>query len=429
MHEAVVTVQPHPQQPSRPEEKEAAMLPRIMHPILSLVLLLAPVAAWAAEEIPIGIVLPMSGPLAKVGLTNLWGHELAVEDINAAGGIKSMGGSKLKLIVADSQGKPEIGNSETERLIREGVTAIAGAYQSAVTFTGTQVSERYRTPYLVPVSIADKITERRFKYTFRPESKASWFARDQFRAIRDFAKQTSVAVERVAILYEDTLYGQSTAEGQRQYAKEMGWEIAADISYPANTPDMTATVAKLKAARPDVVVHNSYLQDSILLARTSKELDFTPKAFFAAGAGPKDPNFVKQIGKDAEHWLVISEWNPDMKREGAAELGRRFLKKYGQPMDGIAAMCYITTWVLKDGLERAGSANREKLRAALAKTDITSGPGAMVATGQIRFDETGQNDFTNLVTQIIDGEQRTVWPREVAARPVVFPIPKWKERK
>ncbi|MFQ5829120.1 MAG: ABC transporter substrate-binding protein [Candidatus Methylomirabilia bacterium] len=405
------------------------MISTLKRIILGLAVVTLPSLAWGAQEIPIGIVLPMSGPLAKVGLTNLWGHELAVEDINAAGGIKAMGGAKLKLIVADSQGKPEIGNSETERLIREGVAAIMGAYQSAVSFTGTQVAERYKTPYLIPVSIADKITKRGFKYTFRPESLASWFARDQFRAIRDFAKQSGVPVKRIAILYEDTLYGQSTAKGQKRYAKEMGWEIVADISYPAETLDMTATISKLKAAKPDVVVHNSYFNDSLLLARTSKELDFNPKAFFAAGAGPKDPNFAKQLGKDAEYWLVISEWNADMRREGAAELGERFLKKFGQAMDGIAAMCYITTWVLKDALERAGSADREKLRDALSKTDITSGPGAMVATGRIKFDENGQNDFTNLVTQIIDGTQRTVWPSEAASRPVVFPIPPWKERK
>ncbi len=394
---------------------------------LSMMALASP--AGAAKDVEVGIVLPLSGPLAKVGQTNLWGHELAVADINAAGGIKSLGGAKLKLNIADSQGKPEIGNSETERLIRAGVSVIMGAYQSAVSFTGTQVTERYKVPYIVPVSIADKITERGFKYTFRPESKASWFARDQFSAIATFAKQNGIKIGRIAILYEDTLYGQSTAKGQRRYAKKMGWKVVADISYPANTPDMTTTIAKLKAAKPDVVVHNSYMNDSLLLARTSKELNFNPKAFFAAGAGPKDPNFAKVLGKDAEYWLVISEWNGDMKREGAAELNRRFSKKYGQPMDGIAAMTYISTWVLKDALERAGSADREKLRAALAKTDITTGPGAMVATGRIRFDEKGQNDFINLVTQIIGGTQRTVWPPEAASRKAVFPVPKWKERK
>jgi len=405
------------------------MIKKLSSVFLGLSLLAFASAAIAAEEIKIGIVLPMSGPLAKVGLTNLWGHELAVDDINKAGGIKSMGGAKLKLIVADSQGKPEIGNSETERLIRDGVAVIMGAYQSAVTFTGTQVAERYKTPYIVPVSIADKITERGFKYTFRPESKASWFARDQFRAIRDFAKQTGTEIKRVALLYEDTLYGQSTAKGQRKYAKEMGWKVVADISYPANTPDMTTTIAKLKAAKPDVVVHNSYMNDSLLLARTSKELDFNPKAFFATGAGPKDPNFAKVLGKDAEYWLIISEWNGDMKREGAADLNARFSKRFGQAMDGIAAMTYISTWILEDALERAGSADREKLRAALAKTDITSGPAASVATGRIRFDAKGQNDFTNLVTQIIGGTQRTVWPAEAASRKAVFPVPKWKERK
>jgi branched-chain amino acid transport system substrate-binding protein len=192
---------------------------------------------------------------------------------------------------------------------------------------------------------------------------------------------------------------------------------------------MTTTVAKLKASKPDVLVHNSYMNDSLLLARTSKELDFNPMAFFAAGAGPKDPNFAKVLGKDAEYWLVVSEWNSDMKREGAADLNKRFTKKYGQAMDGIAAMCYISTWVAKEALERAGSADREKLRDALAKIDIRSGPASMVATNRIAFDENGQTDFTNLITQIIDGIQRTVWPLGAAARPVVFPIPKWKDRK
>jgi branched-chain amino acid transport system substrate-binding protein len=395
--------------------------------VLTAMVIASPVNAQ--QEIKVGIVLPMSGPLAKIGLTNLWGHEIAVADINKAGGIKSMNGAKLKLIIADSQGKPEVGNSETERLIHEGVAVIMGAYQSAVSFTGTQVSERYKTPYIVPVSVADKITERNFKYTFRPESKATWFARDQFFAIRDFAKANGVNIKSVAILYEDTLYGQSTAKGQRLYAKKMGWKVAANISYPSNTPDMTTTIAKLKAAKPDVVVHNSYMNDSLLLARTSKELDFNPMAFFATGAGPKDPNFAKVLGKDAEYWLVISEWNGDMKREGAADLNERFINKYGQPMDGIAAMCYISTYILQDALERAGSADREKLRDALAKTDITTGPASMVATGRIAFDETGQNAFTNLVTQIIDGTQRTVWPANTAARSAVFPVPKWKERK
>jgi branched-chain amino acid transport system substrate-binding protein len=258
------------------------MIKKFLTGLLVLSVMTIALPAIAEEEIEVGIVLPMSGPLAKVGLTNLWGHELAVNDINNAGGIKSMGGAKLKLIVADSQGKPEIGNSETERLIQAGVAVILGAYQSAVSFTGTQVAERYKTPYIIPVSVADKITERNFKYTFRPESKASWFARDQFYAIRDFAKENGVEIKRVAILYEDTLYGQSTAKGQRKYAKEMNWKVAANISYPANTPDMTTTIAKLKASKPDVVVHNSYMNDSLLLARTSKELDFNPKAFFAA---------------------------------------------------------------------------------------------------------------------------------------------------
>jgi branched-chain amino acid transport system substrate-binding protein len=119
------------------------------------------------KEVLIGTIHPLSGGLAQAGNGLKTGVVLAAEEINRAGGIKSLGGAKLKLIHADSGGKPEIGVSEAERLIKEGVVATFGCYQSSVTFAVTQIHEKYKTPFLITLAISEKILQRGFKYTFR----------------------------------------------------------------------------------------------------------------------------------------------------------------------------------------------------------------------------------------------------------------------
>jgi len=146
-----------------------------------------------AADVVIGNILPLSGPVAPIGKVGREIREMAVEEINAAGGIKSMGGAKLKMIYADSRGDPKVAMTEAERLItKDKVVCITGAYQSAVTYPSTEVAERYKVPYLVPVSVRDAITERGFKYTFRVAAKASWYARDQINFIKALGERTGL---------------------------------------------------------------------------------------------------------------------------------------------------------------------------------------------------------------------------------------------
>lgn len=141
--------------------------------------------AIAADDVKIGILLPLSGPIAPIGQNNRRGHALAVDEINAAGGIKSLGGAKLVMVDGDTQGNPKVGIQETEKLITQRVSAILGAYQSNVTFPTTQIAEKSGVPYIDPVAIADSITEgRNFKFTFKVAPKASWYARDQLKFIK-----------------------------------------------------------------------------------------------------------------------------------------------------------------------------------------------------------------------------------------------------
>src|SRR5262245_23019216 len=164
-------------------------------------------SAIAADDVKIGILLPLSGPVAPIGQNNRRGHELAIEEINAAGGIKSLGGAKLVMIDGDTQGNPNVGIQETEKLATQGVAAILGAYQSSVTFPVTQITEKNGVPFIDPVAIADTITEGRgFKFIFKVAPQASWYARDQMKFVQWLGEKSGKPIKRIVLIYEDTLF-------------------------------------------------------------------------------------------------------------------------------------------------------------------------------------------------------------------------------
>jgi branched-chain amino acid transport system substrate-binding protein len=384
--------------------------------------------ARAAEDVPVGILLPLSGSVAPIGINNRRGHELAIEEINANGGIKSLGGAKLVMIDGDTQGKPEVGMSEAEKLSQRDVVAIFGAYQSGVTFPSTQVTEKLGVPFIDPVAIADKITEGRgFKYIFKIAPKASWYARDQIGFLKGVGEATGHPVKKIVLMHEDTLFGQSTAAGQKASAADLGIEILDEISYPKDTPDVTSTIARIKDLNPDAIVLVSYISDAVLITKTMKELG-VDIPIVGTSAGHIDPAYVANLGKDANYTFTVGEWNPDISKPGIEEINQRFTEKFGIPMNGHAAETYMATKVLADALERAGSTDREAVRAAIAKTKIC-GADNILPYDCIEFDESGQSPQGQLVIlQILDGVYKTVWPPEVASAAPVWPVPAWSER-
>lgn len=387
-----------------------------------------PSATYAADDVKVGILLPLSGSVAPIGQNNRRGHELAVEEINAAGGIKSLGGAKLVLVDGDTQGNPNVGIQETEKLARKGVVAIMGAYQSGVTFPTTQIAEKLQVPYIDPVAIADSITEgRNFKYTFKVSPKASWYARDQFAFIKWVGEKTGKPVKSVVLMYEDTLFGQSTSKGQTKSAEEFGIEILDKIAYPKDTPDMTATISRVKSLAPDALVLVSYISDAVLITKTMKELDVNIP-ILGTSAGHIDPAYIANLGPLAEYSFTVGEWSPDLKKPGAADVDQRFQKKFGIPMNGHAAETYMATMVLRDALERAGSTDRKKLRDALAATEIC-GEKNLLPYDCIKFDAEGQSPQGRLtLLQVQNGAFVSVWPDGIAAADVVWPVPAWGSR-
>jgi len=393
---------------------------------LALIALNQPGRALAADDVKVGVLLPLSGPVAPIGQNNRRGHALAIDEVNAAGGIKALGGAKLVIVDGDTQGNPKVGIQETEKLVTQGVAAILGAYQSNVTFPSTQVAEKAAVPYIDPVAIADSITEgRNFKYTFKVAPKASWYARDQLKFIKWVGEKFGKPVKRVVLMYEDTLFGQSTSKGQEASAKELGIEVVEKIAYPAESPDMTPTISRIKQMAPDALVLVSYIADAVLITKTMKELGVNVP-IMGTSAGHIDPAYITNLGPLAENSFTVGEWNPDLKKPGAADIAARFQAKFGVPMNGHAAETYMSTMVLVDALERAGSADRAKLREALSKTNIC-GARNILPYNCIRFEESGQSPEGQLVMlQVQNGKFVSVWPPEVAAASPVYPVPAWK---
>jgi len=268
---------------------------------------------FAVEEVKIGVILPLSGPVAPIGETVRQGLDYGAAQVNEEGGIKSLGGAKIKLVYADSTGDPKVGMSEAERLIvEEDVVALMGAYQSSVTLTSTQVAERYRVPYVTVIAVSDAITERGFKYVFRVNETAGMTAEVIFKFMSEMGKATGEPVKTLGFLYENTEWGQSSSKAWHKEAKEYGYKIVLDEPYPHGATDLSPVILKFKNTNPDAVVNVSYLSDMILIWKTMAAKKWRPKVFISGGGGELDPDFIPAVGNLSEYQFTVVPWPPDM---------------------------------------------------------------------------------------------------------------------
>ncbi|HQD91041.1 MAG TPA: ABC transporter substrate-binding protein, partial [Syntrophomonadaceae bacterium] len=342
------------------------------------------------EVIKIGNILPLSGSAAPLGKIGQEARDMAIEEINAAGGIKSMNGAQIEMLYADSKGDPATGVSEAERLItHEEVALITGCYQSGVAMPSTEVAERYGIPYIVPVPSEDQITERGFKYVFRVAEKTSWRNRDQVTFVKEMAEKFDTPIKTVALIYENTSWGQGAVRAWEKYIPEAGLEIVLKEPYPSNSSDLTPVVLKCKNLNPDIIMLVSYVSDAALLTNTFAEHKVMPKAFVGTSGGFADPAYFELTGDNCEYYFDISTWEPDVNRPFSQEVNQKFTEKYGYAMNAEAVKAYASMYIIADALERAGSTDPEALRQAFAETNITEGPTQMYAS-EIVFDETGQ---------------------------------------
>jgi branched-chain amino acid transport system substrate-binding protein len=383
---------------------------------------------WAQEpkEIRIGILTPLTGALSALGINAKNGCEMAAIEINETGGIKALGGAKIKIVNGDSEGKADTGMSVAERLIkREGVVACLSGPQSGVTFATTQVTEKYQIPHMITGSIADEITARGFKYIFRIIPTSTSCSLDELKLI-NWARKKGIKIESMAFFYEDTLWGQGQVKVWK--ANKGDLKIAADLPYPHGTSDLSVTVTKLKAAKPDVVLCCNYVSDAILMMKTMFEMDFNCQAIIGTGAGLEDPLFFKNLGDLSENVITSCQYTEEL-NPFSKKAGEKYLKLFNQPIGGHSITAYAGIYVIADALNRSGSTDPKKLRDALAKTNLCSGPATNVLPVKcIKFDETGQFDYSILFAQWKKGKLIPISPQEFSKAEAVWPMPTWKER-
>ncbi len=380
--------------------------------LAAIVGLLAP-GVSAQETIKVGIILPLTGAQAAFGEIEKNSFEMALEEINAAGGIK---GKKLELIFEDDTGKPEVARSAAEKLInKDKVVMLGGGYGSSETFAIAGVAQQSRMPFLVNTGSADKITEQKWDYVFRLNPPAS----DYPGGLESFLTEV-VKPKTAAILYEDSNFGTSSSQSFEETCERLGIKVLVKEGYSKGGVDFKPLLVKVKQANPDLIYMISYVMDAALLMNQSMELRLMPKLFVGGGAGFTMPEFQKNAGKAANMVFSATLWYQTLPYPGAKEYFDKYVNKHGKETEYHGAEAHAAAVVIADTLKRAKSLSPDDLRQALSETDVKTVFGPVKFTAYEKM--TNQNKLPTYLVQWIDGKLELVWPKDVASKPYVFPI-------
>jgi branched-chain amino acid transport system substrate-binding protein len=370
-----------------------------------------------APAIKVGILQPVTGALAQDGEYGRLGAEIALNEINAAGGIKSMGGARLQMVFGDARSNPEGGTAEVERMQAEGVAAIVGGFASPIVLAASQAASRYDIPYICDVGVSDQIVGRGLKNTFRF---GPGFGTVTSTALENLVKLNEAAgkpAKTVVIVHEDGLFGSGLAKLLQTQLPPRGFEILETIAHPTPSRDMSNVALRIRALNPDLVIPSSYYAEFVLLARTMQQQRIRPKGVYAILNGAaSNPRFVKEFPDAANLVMDCNHWADPRKAKTAAvkaqaEQGGRFWL-YNTPLN------YSCVRLLADAIERAGSADRAKVTEALAASTFAD---HIMPYGPTKF-VNGQNTGAAPVnTQVQNGEIKVIFPTEFADAKAVFP--------
>jgi branched-chain amino acid transport system substrate-binding protein len=404
-----------------------------------LALAFAQPAAAQVKTVRIGAIYPLSGALASTGSEIKAAIELAVDIINnphpelagiplaAGAGLPNLGGAKIEVVFGDSQGKPEVGLSDAQRLIQqEKVVALTGAYQSAVTKTASRVAEQNGIPYVNGESSSPDLTERNYKWFFRTSPTDDTFVENMMQFLDGIKK---VPTQKIAVVYENTDFGVNTYKAIERFAKQYKRDIVANIAYAAGSPSVTAEVQKLAAAKPDVAIFASYTSDAMLFVRTMRESKYAPPVFLANDAGFIDSRFVQEVGPQVQGVLTRDVWSNDVAaaKAGLKKINDLYKAKTGKDLNGNNARSMQGVLVLADAINRAGSTDPEAIRKALVATDLNDTQIAMPWDG-VKFDDKGQNTKgAGLILELQGAGYKPVWPAKYSTDPSLPTLPfTWK---
>jgi branched-chain amino acid transport system substrate-binding protein len=370
--------------------------------------------------VKLGVLHPVSGALSYSGQQGRLGATLAIEEINAAGGIKTLNGAKMEAVLGDAQSTPEGGNAEVEKMNSAGVAAIVGGYASAICLAASQTAARYDLPYVVDVGVTDAIVTRGLKNTFRFGPGFGVIAKTAIDNLVTLNDQAGKPAQTVVIVHEDSAFGSGLAKLLNEQLPGRGFQVIETISHPTPTRDFNNVVLKVRAHNPDLVIPANYYNEYVLLARTMQQQRVRPKGIYSVlGGAASSYKFVKEFPDAAQYIMDCNHWFDPRNSKSAAL--RKKVEEKGEFYTYEVFMNYSCVLLLADAIERAASVERAKLISALESSTFA---GHVMPYGPTRF-VNGQNQGAAPVnTQVLGNDIQVIFPEKFASAKPVFPIPR-----
>ncbi len=373
--------------------------------------------AWGQGTTKIGVITSLTGSLAAFGEAHKNGYAIALDEINAKGGVL---GKKIELDFYDDQSKPDQAVQGVSKLVdQDNVPLLLGSYSSESTKAIIGAVTQRETPLIIPTATADNVMDSKSPWVFRICAGANDYAKTTIAFLK-----ANGAPKTIAIVYENTNFGQSNMKAMQAAAKEAGMNVVAVESYEAKSPDYKAVLQRVKQANPDVIYYCSYLLDATTLMRQTREVDLNPKYYTSAGTGFAAAEFPtdKGAGKNAEYTFSVSQWLPSAKWAGSKEFDAEYFKRYKSHPQYHAMQAYASLKTAAEAINQAKSLEPAKIRDAIKNLNLTSTP-----FGPIKF-VNGQNQHPVLITQIQGGQYRVVFPPDAAEAKPIIPAPQWSKR-
>lgn len=378
------------------------------------------------REVKVALIAPLSGPWARNGDMMRKGAEMAVEDINAAGGIKALGGARMRLVVIDAGESVEKAKNAAQRMLSQepDLAGATGAWLSSFTLAITEVTERAELPMLT-LSFADSITSRGFKYVFQTSITAGQMSTSAVPALMELSKMAGKPIRTVGIVSDNTASPMAFAKPMREGGLErMGLRLVVDEIFTPPLPDASSMVQKVRSARPDMLLNlATALPDFKLTLEKINEVGLgRGRLPIVANSGAiAAPELLTLMGKDTLEGVLNITANSAGK--GHEKLIEEFSKRKGEPWIPQDPMStYGDMWIFKEAMEMARSADRKAVASAIRRMDLTDGPARFFPGGRIKFDDSGRRVGAQLtISQWQNGRPVVVFPPEMAVAPAIWP--------
>ena len=376
------------------------------------------IAGAQPKPVKVGVLHPVTGALAYSGQQCRLGALMAIEDINKAGGIKSLGGAKIEAMLGDAQSSPQAGTAEIEKMNEAGVSAVVGAFASAICLATTQAAAKYNLPHVVDVGVADQIVERGLKNTFRFGPGYRKCAEVAVANLHVLNTAAGKPARSVMIIHEESLFGTGTANLLSKELPGYGYDVREVIKHANPTRDFNNIALRIKQVNPDIVIPANYYNEYALLVRTMQQQKITPKAIYSVlGGAASSYKFVKEFPEAANGIIDCNHWfNPRDKR--SLELKKR-VEAQGQFFSYEVFMTYTAMTLLADAIERAKSTDRAAIIDALSKSTFSNHIMPYGATQFVNGQNMGAQPW---MTQVVKGDIKVIVPRDYREVEPIFPL-------